>query len=209
MITMSIISVGMGILGAIINEVVIDNEINLPRHKNGKFNLGIIGNIVIGGFAGWAANDSPLTSFLAGYAGKSFIESLLIKKSLPEYKHNPDTVKTGILPVGPIAQAKTPPAPKTRAEIEQMIRRMANEYGIDPDLAVRVAVCESSLNPSARNVNRAGSVDRGLFQINNRYHPHITDEVADDPEQATRFFCENVKAGRLWLWNASRACWDK
>lgn len=195
----------MGIVGAVISEILIDNELSLPRKSNGKINLGVVGNILVGGFAGWAANDSPLTSFLAGYAGKSFIESLITLKRTPALAAE----KTEPLPETPPSPAPATAQAKTPREIEALIRRMATEYGVDPDLAVRVAVCESSLNPRARNVNRAGSVDRGLYQINNRYHPHITDEMADDPIQAIQFFCENAKAGRLWLWNASRACWDK
>lgn len=205
MTTLHLISIGMGIFGALINEIIIDNEVVLPKKTNGKINLGILSNLLIGGLAGWAANDSPMTSFLAGYAGKSFIESLISTYRGPARAQE----KIDPLPEAPPSPAPVKDKIKTPREIEALIRKMAADHGVDADLAVRVAVCESSLNPRARNVNRAGSVDRGLYQINNRYHPHITDEMADDPVQAINFFCENVKAGRLWLWNASRACWDK
>lgn len=89
------------------------------------------------------------------------------------------------------------------------IREIAVQYDVDPDLAVRVARCESSLNPKARNVNRLGSVDRGLYQWNDRYHPEVSEHCADNVECATRRFCMAVKEGHLDWWNASRDCWSK
>lgn len=93
--------------------------------------------------------------------------------------------------------------------IEQMIRRIAVEEKIDPNLAYWVAYCESGLNPKAKNVNRNGTTDRGLFQINDYWHPYVTDEQAYDPEFSIKFFCNAVKQNKLWWWNASRPCWDK
>ncbi len=71
--------------------------------------------------------------------------------------------------------------------------------------AVSVAMAESGGNPTARLYNwydRLGmqhatntpppagahgvSVDRGLWQINSRWHPEVTDAMADDPVQATQ-----------------------
>jgi hypothetical protein len=51
-------------------------------------------------------------------------------------------------------------------------------------VAVAVALAESSCNPNAQNVNGPtsgcpnGSVDRGLWQINNCYHPDVSDACA-------------------------------
>lgn len=49
-----------------------------------------------------------------------------------------------------------------REQIVEMIRRKAAEYDFDPDLAVRIAELESSLNPNARN-RRSSAV--GLYQL--------------------------------------------
>merc|ERR1719473_1153278 len=48
--------------------------------------------------------------------------------------------------------------------------------------AVSVAMAESGLNTQARNVNTDShhSVDRGLWQINNYWHPEISDSCAYD-----------------------------
>lgn len=92
--------------------------------------------------------------------------------------------------------------------VEQIIQRVARDEGVDPDLALRVAKCESGLNPGARNANSPESIDRGLFQINNYWHPEVSDETAYDAERSTRFFCQAFKEGNLTWWNASKKCWD-
>ena len=92
--------------------------------------------------------------------------------------------------------------------VEQIIRKIAREEGGDADLAVRVAKCESGLNPTARNVNIGGSIDRGLYQWNSKWHPEISDECADDIDCATREFCKAFKDGNLYWWNASKKCWN-
>lgn len=92
--------------------------------------------------------------------------------------------------------------------MEDTIRRVAQEEGVDPNLAVRVAKCESGLDPTAKNKNKGGSEDRGLFQWNNYYHKGISNECAYDPECATRKFCKAVKNGHLDWWSATKKCWN-
>jgi uncharacterized protein YgiM (DUF1202 family) len=54
--------------------------------------------------------------------------------------------------------------------------------------AVAVALAESGCNPSATGYNgptagcASGSTDRGLWQINNCYHPTVSDACAYDPQ---------------------------
>lgn len=122
--------------------------------------------------------------------------------------------------LGEVVEAKTPtPIEKSliktksflidKNAIKRMIRETARKYGVDQDLAVRVAQCESGLNPNAKRVNVGGSVDRGLYQWNDRYHPDITDAAAYDPKTATELFCQAVSKEHLSWWNASRHCWEK
>jgi hypothetical protein len=96
-----------------------------------------------------------------------------------------------------------------KKSVEETIRLVAIREKADQDLAVRVAKCESNLNPKALNINKDGSRDRGIFQINDKYHPEITDEMAYNPAIATTFFCNAVKAGNLTWWSATQKCWDK
>ena len=99
-----------------------------------------------------------------------------------------------------ISEAKT-------ETVEQIIRRISRDEGVDPELALRVAKCESGLNPGAVNKNTDGSMDRGLYQINTRWHPEIQIDVAFDPEKSTRFFCKAFKSGHLNWWDATKKCW--
>ena len=50
---------------------------------------------------------------------------------------------------------------KELIDIEEVIKCYAKEYNLDPDLAVRVAQCESGLDPLAKNPYSSA---RGLFQ---------------------------------------------
>lgn len=58
--------------------------------------------------------------------------------------------------------------------IEQIIIDAANKHGIDPNYALRIARCESSLNPGAVNYNYAeiaGHHPSGLYQHLSNYWP--------------------------------------
>jgi len=171
-----------GAVGALIKEILADNKIKLPKIVQGELDLGFIGSIVIGAFVGYVVDGSFLTAAMAGFAGFSVIENLVGKK-------NSQNSSNKIIIAG-------------------IIRYIAKEEGVDPDLAVRVATCESGLSPTAQNVNQGGSVDRGLSQINNKYHPKVTDQQAYDIVFSTRFFCRAFKDGHLSWWDASKKCWN-
>jgi len=49
------------------------------------------------------------------------------------------------------------------------------------NIIVAIAQAESSLNTQAQNVNSDGSVDRGIVQINARWHPEVSDACAYNP----------------------------
>jgi len=96
----------------------------------------------------------------------------------------------------------------TNETIEQTIRRIATEMGVNQDLAYRVAKAESGLRQYVYNENTNGSIDRGVFQWNSKYHPEVSDDCAYNIECATKKFCEAVKSGNLSWWNASKAKCD-
>jgi len=53
---------------------------------------------------------------------------------------------------------------------------------------------ESSFNPKATNYNaKSDSTDRGLFQINDKYHPECNDECAFDIEKAFNYYIKIYK----------------
>ncbi len=71
------------------------------------------------------------------------------------------------------------------------IAKLAYEAGwTDADkllVAVSVCIAESNGYADRTHVNDAGSIDRGLWQINDRWHPEVTDAQAFDPVFATTF----------------------
>ncbi len=71
-------------------------------------------------------------------------------------------------------------------EVAKAILDNALHFGVSPALAFALAEEESKFDPHALNVN-AGSVDRGLFQLNSRAFPKV--KVADtwDPETNARY----------------------
>jgi len=172
-----------GACGALVKDIIRDNKIKLPKKVNGEFSLGFLGGMMIGGVSGILADKDPVNAFLAGYTGASVIENLIV----------PEVFKNS----------------KSKKAIEEIIRMIAKQEGVDPDLAVRVAKCESDLDPYAVNINKDGSRDRGIFQINDKYHPEVSDEQAFNIEFSTRFFCKAFKEGHLSWWNATKKCWDK
>jgi len=168
--------------GALIKDILEEGGIKMPTFKEGTLYLGFIGGLLIGAFAGYAIDGSYLTAAMGGFSGSSVIQALMVKK--------------------------TNETEKIEETTEQLIRRIAKEEIVDPDLAVRVAKCESTLNPNATNTNTDGSIDRGLFQINSKWHPEVTADQAFNAEFSTRFFCKAFKSGNLSWWNASKTCWD-
>ena len=94
-------------------------------------------------------------------------------------------------------------------DVEFRIREVAKYHKVDPDLAVRVARCESKLDSLAMNINFGGTIDRGVFQWNDYYHPEVDNVCAFNIECATIRFCYAVNNGKLSWWNASQKCWQK
>lgn len=69
---------------------------------------------------------------------------------------------------------------------------------------IRVAKCESTMNPEAVNVNRNKSVDRGLLQINS-VHKGLSNKDAFDYEKNIRYAWKlhDTQGFRPWV------CWRK
>ncbi len=172
-----------GALGALAKDIFQDNCIKLPKKIDGSLSLGFLGGMITGGFAGYFIDGTTTTAFLAGYTGSAILGSLVAPVIF-----KPEPAKT----------------------MEEIIRMIAKAEEVDPDLAVRVAKCENlELNPKAVNTNADSSRDRGLFQINDKWHPEVSDKMAFDPVLATQFFCTAFKEGHLDWWNATKKCWGK
>jgi len=90
--------------------------------------------------------------------------------------------------------------------VEETITRVCKENGVNPNVCLAVARCESKLNPFATNLK-----DFGLYQFNwtRLKNGEINLKEVIDPELATKKFCEIVKKEGLKAWDATRKCWEQ
>lgn len=72
---------------------------------------------------------------------------------------------------------------KADNSIVEIIERKAVKYGIDPKLAVAIAMTESSLNPNA--VGSLGEI--GLFQLRPEFHDVRPGDIKHNVELAMRY----------------------
>lgn len=84
--------------------------------------------------------------------------------------------------------------------IDKYIRAMAVEYGVDAELAVDIAHCESGLNHLA--VGDKGK-SFGLWQIHLPAHPSVTTTMALDPIWATEWAMPRLK-DTPYIWTCAK-----
>lgn len=111
-----------------------------------------------------------------------------------------------VLPTVPVVKAAEPII-KSPVTVEEKIRASFPE---DPDMAVKVAFCESSLNPNAKHTNSSAS---GLFQIiKGTWRGYKCGDNQFDPDQniecARKIYLRNGW-GSTASWAASKPCWSK
>ncbi|MEM5854086.1 MAG: lytic transglycosylase domain-containing protein [Candidatus Aenigmatarchaeota archaeon] len=70
-------------------------------------------------------------------------------------------------------------------------------YGVDPYLLYSIALVESGLNLRAMNVNRNGTVDRGVMQINSSWDSYLKRHGVD--LRLVWDACYNVHLGAMVL----------
>jgi len=79
-------------------------------------------------------------------------------------------------------------------EIAEVILVSADLFDIAPALAVALAWEESRLNPYAvNNKNRDGSIDRGLFQLNNNSFPRLEIQAFFNPGVNARYGMSHLR----------------
>ena len=81
--------------------------------------------------------------------------------------------------------------------IAKAIMESAIKNDVPVNLAFSVAWKESSYNPNDYNRNAGGSIDRGLFQLNNSYRQNWTKEefydIKTNAMEGTRYISEMIK----------------
>jgi len=73
-------------------------------------------------------------------------------------------------------------------------------WGVHPHLLYAIAKVESGLNPKALNVNRNGSEDIGLMQINSSWLPRLKKEFGIEREQLFEP-CTSLEVAGWILWH--------
>ena len=79
--------------------------------------------------------------------------------------------------------------------VEEKIKYYARKHQIDEQAFYNLAWCESRLDPLADNGH-----DRGILQINRKFHPNITDEMAFDVDWALDWGAKEIAEGRNSQW---------
>lgn len=95
----------------------------------------------------------------------------------------------------PQAPAVTQALPQP-GSVEEAIHAAAQQYGIPYEVAYALAQHESNLNPDAYNLNRNGTNDSGLFQINSIHLGQGPDQRADpraNAQMGARIFSQALR----------------
>lgn len=113
-----------------------------------------------------------------------------------------EKVANALYPVITPVQAEIAQVEAVEPTIEEHICLATN--GENCDVLVNLARCESSLNKWAVGVN-SDSIDRGVFQINSKWHPEVSPDVAFDVYASARWTNEMINNGQGHQWT----CWSK
>ena len=99
-------------------------------------------------------------------------------------------------------KAITPPISFKATTLGDYIWEKAVENGLDPYEVLYTVDCESGFDPNAKNVNKNGTIDIGIFQINSVHG--ISEELRYDPYFSTEWALEKWKTDpSIWV------CYDK
>lgn len=78
-IVATLLIITAGLLGALTRQLLEREGLKLPSIKENTLYLGFVGEIIIGGVAGWYLGDSVVGSFSIGLTAASLVNGLIIK----------------------------------------------------------------------------------------------------------------------------------
>jgi hypothetical protein len=91
------------------------------------------------------------------------------------------------------------------AYIQEYIRDEFNKAGIDPQIGLKIAFCESRYILDAVGYNKGDNgIDRGLWMINSKWHSEVSDECAFDLECSTKEAIRIIKQRGFKEWTCGR-----
>jgi hypothetical protein len=116
---------------------------------------------------------------LAGY-----LESLERQDPIAPYYRNPSTKESTLGFFASLTHSEN---------VARVILDSADKLGVKPSLAFALALEESDFKVDAVNTNK-DSVDRGLFQLNSKSYPRLTEREFYNPEINARYGITHLKS---------------
>lgn len=95
---------------------------------------------------------------------------------------------------------KLPDADHSTSSLRIFVEKRAAAAGINPELATCIVEHESQFRPQVDGPDTGSTTSRGLWQINDYWHPDISDEFAHDAELSTEWSLEQIKNGNVGWW---------
>lgn len=100
--------------------------------------------------------------------------------------------------------------PYTRDEVIDLIRKYSSAYGINPDLPLRVAKCESGYRWDAMNkVSTASGVFQYLTGTWKNTPAGKQGKSVFDADANVHMAVAAIANGGIYHWNASKHCWNQ
>jgi soluble lytic murein transglycosylase-like protein len=117
------------------------------------------------------------------------------------------------VPVNSRAVAGVRSVPVVPLSATEIIHKWADHYGVDKDLAVRIARAESGLDCKVQNKNSSAG---GLFQFINSTFLSTQKRLGKPQDISRKYDCDEnaqlgiylLSKGELRHWEASRSVWD-
>jgi hypothetical protein len=95
-------------------------------------------------------------------------------------------------------------------DVQQLIKKYSEQYGISPDLPLRVAKCESGYNYLSRNSHSTAS---GVAQYIHSTWTHTEAGKQGlsvfDADANVHMMVKSIASGGISNWAASKRCWSK
>jgi hypothetical protein len=108
------------------------------------------------------------------------------------------------------APSDRPTVSPDKESVRAIIVAAAEKYQVSSDLLLRIAMCESGLNPTSKNRSSAAS---GLFQFMPGTYRNSPSGAAGlsiwDAQANAEAAAFKIANGALRAWNASKHCWNR
>ena len=87
--------------------------------------------------------------------------------------------------------------------IKDWVLKEVYKSGLNPYKAYLIIDCESKWNPEAMRINN-GSIDRGLWQINSKFHKEVSNSCSFNYQCSTREAIKIIKKSGWTQWVCSK-----